>query len=155
MKKIDELDINIIKLMREDGRISISDVAEKCGVSRAVVRSRFIKMFEQSIISRPTILVDPRAFGYTTCAMIQVFNETMEHYHSVIDELKAIPEIVECYLVTGRANTIMKVYARDNEHLARVIAQIQRVTQAPSETLISLEQTIARGLELNANFLKG
>jgi Lrp/AsnC family transcriptional regulator for asnA, asnC and gidA len=71
-------------------------------------------------------------------------------YKDVVDELKKIPEIVECHFTTGPYTMLTKVYACDNEHLMELLnnrmQQIPGVTS--TETLISLEQSIKRVLPI-------
>lgn len=147
-KQLDAQDLCIIRILRADARATISDIAQECGMSRAAVRQRVNKLLQEGVITQPTFFIDPYALGFGTCAYIQVFHESTAHFRQVLPQLEAIPEIIECHLITGRANNLMKVYARDNAHLAQIISKIQEVTQSPTETLISLERTFVRSLDL-------
>ena len=71
-------------------------------------------------------------------------------YSRVVDELRNIPEIVECHYTTGPYTMLVKLYARDNEQLMDLLnRKIQGITGVDStETLISLDQSIKREVPL-------
>ncbi|MBR6266590.1 MAG: Lrp/AsnC ligand binding domain-containing protein, partial [Bacteroidales bacterium] len=90
------------------------------------------------------------ALGYTTCAYVGVHFEKGGLYQSVLEQLKKIPEIVECHYTTGNLGLLMKIYARDNSHLMEILSrQIQEIPGvASTETFISLEQPIQRQVSI-------
>ena len=67
-------------------------------------------------------------------------------YSRVVDELRKIPEIVECHYTTGPYTMMVKLYARDNEQLMDLLnRRIQGISGVDStETLISLDQSIKK-----------
>ena len=67
-------------------------------------------------------------------------------YKRVVDELREIPEIVECHYTTGPYTMLIKLYARDNEQLMELLnTRIQGIQGVDStETLISLDQSIKK-----------
>lgn len=71
-------------------------------------------------------------------------------YKEVVKQLENIPEIVECHYTTGAYTMLLKLYARDNEHLMELLnGRIQAIPGVIStETLISLEQSISRGVPI-------
>jgi len=92
--------------------------------------------------------LSPRKMGYNTCAFIGVFLEKARMYHQAIDELKKIPEVVECHYTTGNYAIFLKIFCKDNQDLMKVLSdQIQKIPGISStETFISLEQGIGREL---------
>lgn len=79
----------------------------------------------------------------------------MEEYKKVVEKLIHIPEIVECHFTTGPYMLLVKLYARDNEQLMDLLSnQIQTIEGiVATETLISLEQGIKRGVPVVNNKL--
>ena len=148
--KIDHLDLKILQIISEDARIPLSDVAIKCGVSRAVVHQRIQKLMEKDAILGSGYRTNPKSIGYSTCTFVGVNLEKGSMYKDVVTRLKAIPEIVECHFTTGNYTMMIKLYAYDNEHLMDLlnnkIQQIPGVTS--TETLISLQQSISRQLPI-------
>ncbi|MDE7427529.1 MAG: Lrp/AsnC ligand binding domain-containing protein [Muribaculaceae bacterium] len=146
MDKIDSLDRKILNIITRNARIPSKDVAVECGVSRAAIHQRIQRMIELKIITGSGYNVNPKVLGYATCTYIGVNLERGAMYRDVIPEFEMIPEIVECHFTTGPYTMLIKVYARDNEHLMELlngrIQKIQGVTG--TETLISLDNSIHR-----------
>ncbi|MBQ8098897.1 MAG: Lrp/AsnC ligand binding domain-containing protein [Bacteroidaceae bacterium] len=148
--KIDNLDLRIMQIISSDARIPLSDVAIKCGVSRAVVHQRIAKLTEKGAVLGSGYHVNPKSIGYSTCTFVGVNLEKGSMYNDVVECLCHIPEIVECHFTTGNFTMMIKLYAYDNEHLMDLlnnkIQQIPGVTS--TETLISLQQSISRQLPI-------
>lgn len=148
--KIDNLDQRILDIITKDARVPLSDVAETCGVSRAVVHQRVGKLIEKGVILGSGYKVNPKSIGYSTCTYVGINLERGSMYNDVVDSLRRIPEIVECHFTTGNYTMLIKLYAYDNEHLMSLlnnrIQQIPGVTS--TETLISLEQSVSRQLPI-------
>ena len=151
MEKIDNLDRKILHIIMRNARIPSKDVAVSCGVSRAAIHQRIQRLIELNVITGSGYRVNPKVLGYSTCTYIGVNLERAANYRDVIHEFEKIPEIVECHFTTGPYTMLIKLYARDNEHLMDLlnnkIQMIHGVTG--TETLISLEQSIAREIPTN------
>lgn len=145
-KTIDNLDRKILEIVMRNARIPSKDIALVCGVSRAAVHQRIQRMIDIKVITGSGYNVDPKVLGYTTCTYVGVNLERGAMYRDVVPELEKIPEIVECNYTTGPYTMLIKVYARDNEHLMDLlnnrIQMIPGVTD--TETLISLDNSINR-----------
>lgn len=150
MEKIDNLDKKILNIIMNNARIPSKDVAVECGVSRAAIHQRIQRLIEMKVITGSGYYVNPKSLGYNTCTYIGVSLEKGSMYREVVDQLEQIPEVVECHYTTGPYSIIIKVYARDNQHLMQLlndrIQNIQGVTE--TETLISLEQSLNRQISI-------
>ena len=148
--KIDKLDLKILEIISKDARIPLSEVAERCGVSRAVVHQRVGKLTEKGAIMGSGYHVNPKMIGYSTCTYVGINLEKGSMYSDVVNQLKQIPEIVECHFTTGNYTMLIKLYAYDNAHLMDLLNN--RIQQIPgvisTETLISLDQSIKRQLPI-------
>lgn len=151
--KIDNLDLKILNIISKDARVPLSDVAESCEVSRAVVHQRVGKLIEKNVILGSGYKVNPKAVGYSTCTYVGINLERGGMYNDVVESLRRIPEIIECHFTTGNYTMLIKLYAYDNEHLMDLLNN--RIQQIPgvisTETLISLEQSISRQLPIVMN----
>ncbi|KAA6308165.1 Regulatory protein AsnC [termite gut metagenome] len=151
MEKVDQLDLQILEVISRNARVPFKEVAVECDVSRAAVHQRVLKLIASGTISETGYHVNPRSLGYRTCTYVGIKLEKGSMYKNVVDELKKIPEIVECHFTTGPYTMLTKVYACDNEHLMELlndrVQQIQGVMS--TETLISLEQSIKRELPIH------
>ena len=83
--KIDNLDLRILDIITKDARTSLSDVAEVCGVSRAVVHQRVGKMVERGVILGSGYKVNPKSVGYSTCTYVGINLERGSMYNDVAE----------------------------------------------------------------------
>ena len=142
MERIDNLDRKILEIIMKNARIPSKDVALECNVSRAAIHQRIQRMIDMNVITGSGYNVNPKILGYTSCTYIGVKLEKGSMYRDVVPELEKIPEVVECHFTTGPYTMLIKLYARDNQHLMELlndkIQNIHGVTA--TETLISLDR---------------
>lgn len=150
MYKIDELDRKILSIIAKNARMPFRDVAEQCGVSRAAIHQRVQHLIEKGVITGSGYFVNPKSLGYNTCAYVGLNLERGNMYREVVAELNNIPELVECHFTTGQYTILAKVYAENNEELMDLLNnKIQSIPGVmSSETLMSLEQGIMRGIPI-------
>ena len=146
MEKIDNLDKQILEIISQNARIPFKDVAAECGVSRAAIHQRVQRLFDLGVIIGSGYNVNPKTLGYSTCTYVGITLEKGSMYKNVVAQLRKIPEIVECHFTTGSYTMLVKLYARDNEHLMELLnSKMQEIPGVVStETLISLEQSIKK-----------
>ncbi len=151
MGKIDSLDKKILGIVMNNARIPSKDVAAECGVSRAAIHQRLQRMMDLDVITGSSYNVNPKALGYRTCTFIGVNLERGAMYRDVVPELEKIPEVVECHFTTGPYTMLIKLFARDNEHLMDLLNnKIQTIHGVNgTETLISLDHSIHRKIPIS------
>jgi Lrp/AsnC family transcriptional regulator, regulator for asnA, asnC and gidA len=144
--QLDEIDLKILEIISKNARMPFKDVATECGISRAAVHQRVNRMIEMEVIVGSGYQIDPKKVDYNTCTYIGIYLDKGGLYESVADNLRKIPEVVECHYTTGRYAIFAKVYARNNEHLKQILSGgIQKISGITStETFISLEETFKR-----------
>lgn len=152
MENIDKLDKKILKIIMQNARIPSKDVATACGVSRAAIHQRIQRMIESKVITGSGYHVNPKMLGYATCTYIGLKLERGSMYREVVPELEKIREVVECHFTTGSYTMLIKLYARDNQHLMTLLNdRIQHIPGvSATETLISLEQSIHRKIPIDS-----
>ncbi|MCF8298876.1 MAG: Lrp/AsnC ligand binding domain-containing protein [Saprospiraceae bacterium] len=150
---IDSLDKRILSYLTKNARMPFIEVARLCNVSGAAVHQRVQKLTEAGIISGSRFTVDYRAMGYLTCAFIGIHvNLIASHTHNeVFEKINKIPEIIECHHVTGNYSLLLKIYAKTNEHLKKILVEkIQSIEEVTNtETIISLEEGFIRQLPVD------
>lgn len=144
--QLDDVDLKILDIISKNARIPFKDVAAEVGVSRAAVHQRVNRMIDLNVIVGSGYHIDPKKIDFKTCTYIGVFLEKGSLYSTVAEQLRMIPEIVECHYTTGQYAIFVKVYAKDNEHLRDILSdKIQKIAGvASTETFISLEETFKR-----------
>jgi len=119
--QFDALDRRIIKELSENSRIVFSQLAEKLNVSNSLIHQRVKKLEETGIFVKPVYQLDEMVLGYETSAFIQIMVTHVDFLNPVIEELKKIPEIVECFNVAGRYALIVKIFTVNNAHLRDIL----------------------------------
>lgn len=150
MKKADLLDRKILKVISVDARRSFKEIAAQCGVSRAAIHQRVVRMVQRGIIVGSGYQVNPKFLGFGTCTYIGIKLERGSMYKTAVEKLNDIPEIVECHFTTGPYTMLVKLFSRDNEYLKDLLNnRIQEIPGVTStETMISLEQSISRTIPI-------
>ncbi|MBS7648858.1 Lrp/AsnC family transcriptional regulator [Candidatus Bathyarchaeota archaeon] len=97
---VDELDLQIIRLLQEDSRISFNKIASKLDVSVGTAYNRIKNLEEKGILKGYTVLVDPARVGYGTIAIIFIQAEGA-HLVDVENEIAKIDNVVAVYDITG------------------------------------------------------
>jgi Lrp/AsnC family transcriptional regulator, regulator for asnA, asnC and gidA len=148
---LDEVDLKILDIITQNARTPFKDVAKEVGISRAAVHQRVNRMIDFEVITGSGYHINPNKVDFKTCSYIGIFLEKGGLFTEVVEQLKLIPEIVECHYTTGQYAIFVKVYAKDNEHLKDVLSsQIQKIQGISStETFISLEQSFKRSIPVH------
>lgn len=146
---LDYLDKKILRMISDDARIPFLEVARACNVSGAAIHQRIQKLQALGIIKGSQFIIDPEKIGYETCAYIGLYLKDPSRFDQVVEELKTIPEVVECHYTTGGFDMFIKIYARNNHHLLTVIHdKLQPLGLSRSETIISFNAAINRPLSI-------
>ena len=123
--EIDKIDLNILKIMQENGRITNLQLSQNIGLSPAPTLERVRKLEHLGYIKSYHALVDEEKLGLGIKTFIQVSldfhqNDTIQIF---LDEIQAIKEITECHHVTGQCDFILKAYVKDIKTYEQLIMQ--------------------------------
>ncbi len=149
-QQIDHLDKKILSLITKNARIPFLEVARECKVSGAAIHQRIQRLMNMGVIKGSEFIINPTKIGFHTCAFMGIFLKKASLFDKVVDQLKQIPQIVECHYTTGQYAIFIKVYAQNNEDLKSILHnKLQSITGISStETIISLEETFKRQLPI-------
>ena len=143
----DELDRKILQLLANDAKISFLEVSRICNVSGAAVHQRVQKMAANGIIIGSEFRFNMPAVGYRTCVFASLSFDPTADADQITARLEGIPEIVECHVVIGASDFLVKIYARDNDHLLDIIhKQIKPLGIQNVESVISCREAFHRQL---------
>tara|TARA_B100000925_G_scaffold270581_1_gene233181 strand:- start:1631 stop:2095 length:465 start_codon:yes stop_codon:yes gene_type:complete len=148
--KLDGIDKKILKMLMQNSRRPILEIAKNIGISGAAIHQRLRKLEAQNLIIGSSIRVNTKILGYTTMAFIGIFLNKATNNKSVVNQLKEIPEILECHYTTGDWSILAKLICKDNEDLMNILTKNIQIIDGVSrtETYISLEQQIDRQITL-------
>ena len=145
--QLDSLDKKILKMISEDARIPFLEVARACNVSGAAIHQRIQKLTSLGVIKGSQFIIDPEKIGYETCAYIGLYLKDPGTFDRVVEELKKIPEVVECHYTTGEYDLFIKLFARNNHDLLTIIHdRLQPLGLSRSETIVAFNAVIDRQL---------
>lgn len=153
MKKpqLDALDRTILSMLAENARTPYLEIARASNVSGAAIHQRIAKLTSIGVIKGSECLIDPSVVGYDTCAYMGFYLKEPAQFNTVIEELRKIPEVVECHFTTGQYDIFVKLYARNNDHLLHLIhTKLQRLGLARTESLISFKEVFKRQVPINS-----
>ena len=129
--QIDDIDRQIVALLREDARRSFQDIGQRVALSAPAVKRRVDRLRAEGVIKGFTTVLDPRRFGWQAMAIVEL---TTEGRFSAADVQAAVshhPEVAAAYTVAGAASAILVVRAEDTVHLERVL---ERLRETPAIT---------------------
>ncbi len=155
-QRIDRLDKKILKLISKDARIPFLEVARECNVSGAAIHQRIQKLRNIGVITGSEFIIDTYKIGYQTCAYIGIMLSDVKKFNDVVSHLKNIPEVVECHYTTGKYSMFIKIYARDNKHLLRLILEKLSIIPGVGHTetfQISLDEIFHRQIAAFDDYL--
>jgi Lrp/AsnC family transcriptional regulator, leucine-responsive regulatory protein len=120
---IDAIDREMIAVLASDGRIAVSELARRIGLSAPSTAERMRRLETQGVIRGFTVQIDPRALGYTLQAIVRV-QPLPGQLHLVEEAIRRIPEFVECDKVTGDDCFVCRLWLRSIEQLDDILARV-------------------------------
>ncbi|MFC1936244.1 Lrp/AsnC family transcriptional regulator [Chloroflexota bacterium] len=133
---MDEIDLQILQTLQQDGRTPFTKIAKQTGVSESTIRSRYATLVEEGVVNTVSI-VDPFALGFQAPAVIGVSVEAGK-LDQVGKEILEFPEVSYQVMVLGSYDLVIEVFCKDLAHLTKFItANLQSVPGVKStETLM-------------------
>ena len=138
MNDLDETDRRILSVLQKRGRISNAELSERINLSPSACHRRVQQLEARGYIRDYVALLDPRLVGRPTTVFVEITlsaqaDEVLEAFER---EVAKIPDVLECHLMAGTADYLLKVVAFDTEHFARIhrryLARLPGVAQMHS-----------------------
>lgn len=123
--KLDSTDRKILRALQNDGRLSNSELAERINLSPSACLRRVKQLEEQGVIAGYVMLVNPAAIGRPTIIFVEITlnSQSVQCQEAFEAAVRKNPEIMECYLMTGEADYLLRVAAggtSDYERLHKI-----------------------------------
>jgi DNA-binding Lrp family transcriptional regulator len=125
-KIADGFDLRILHELRADARITNNELAERIGLSPSPCLRRVRRLEETGVIIRGyTTLVDPAAFGWSMVAIatIRLSRQNEDEIVMFEEAIRGWEEVLECHLVTGSRDYVLKVVTGSLEQYERFIKE--------------------------------
>ena len=141
--KIDTIDLEIIKHLSSNAKISYTDLASRILVSPSTVHVRVKRLEDLGIIKNFTIRIDYSKLGFSFTAYLGVFLDQAKSIDNVVKVLKEIPQITVIDFTTGQFSIFCKIRAMDSAAARKVLKRIHTIDGiSRTETFISMEEII-------------
>lgn len=142
--KLDKIDLQILKLLQENSKITNLDLSKKIGLSPAPTLERVKKLEQSGIIKSYHAKVDALAIGLNvrTFALVNLAWHKENALDNFLKKIKDIDEVTECYIITGDADFLMKIVCKDLQAyenlLFKTLSQIEEIERI--KTLMTLSK---------------
>jgi len=144
----DSVDRKILSILEKNARISNAELAEKVNLSPTPCLRRLRKLESTGLIRGYAALLDEKALGLHASALLFVNLEknTKENAEQFEAALKLLPEVLECFVVAGRHDYVLRIVTRDLDDYARFIKERLAVLEkiADLESIIILKQILVQ-----------
>jgi Lrp/AsnC family leucine-responsive transcriptional regulator len=112
---IDEMDRKLLRALQADGRITNQNLAQLCNISPAACFERVKRLRAQGVISGYTALLDPDKVDHALMIFVEVLLDrtTDDIFASFAAHVRSIPEVLECHMVAGGFDYLLKIRVRD------------------------------------------
>ena len=118
---VDALDARILGLYADEPAVGVLGASRRLGVARGTIQARLDRLVARGVIRGFAPTVDPGALGYPVTAFCTLEIRQGRGHEPVVTHLDAIPEVLEAHTITGSGDLLIRVVARDNADLQRVI----------------------------------
>lgn len=145
MDRLDETDEQILAALANDARATYAEIGERVNLSAPAVKRRVDRLLDNGVIRGFTTVVDRSALGWTTEAYVQVFRHGTIAPERLRQAWIDIPEVISAATVTGTADAMLHVVARDMRHLEEALERIRSAADVErSESIVVLTNIIDR-----------
>ncbi len=144
MTDLDRIDRKILDILQRQGRISMTDLAEQISLSTSPCSERVRRMEREGVITGYHARIDPTALGKTLLVFVEITlsSKSGDVFDKVRQELLHVPEVMECHLVSGSFDYLVKARLRgmsEYRHLLGDLLKKLPVTAA-SHSYVVMEE---------------
>lgn len=140
---LDSFDLAILETLSAEGRLSVTDLARRIGLSKSPTQTRLRRLEADGVITGYQALLDPIRLGRAHVAFVEVrLSDTREAALSAFNKaVKAIPEVEQCHMIAGSFDYLLKVRTADIESYRRVLGEKLSALPhvASSSTYVAME----------------
>ncbi len=136
MKEIDKTDRKILRILQHSARIPMTELAEKVGLSTTPVTERVRRLERENIITGYHARVNPHAIGQSLLVFVEIKlrSKSGNIFEDFRREVEKIPQILECHLVSGEYDYLIKVRLPDMSAYRNMLGNILLQLPAASES---------------------
>ncbi len=123
--KLDRQDMKILKILSKDGRLTVTKLAERVGLSKSPCQMRLKRLLTDGYIRGFRAVLDPAKLGVEQVAFIEVkLTDTTEPALRAFNEaVRGVPEIEMCHMIAGAFDYLLKVRTKDMKNYREVLGE--------------------------------
>lgn len=144
MRELDRIDRRILDLLQKDGRIAMTDLAQKVGLSATPCTERVRRLEREGVITGYHARVNPQALGKNLLVFVEIklSAKSGEVFDRVKKELIFVPEVMECHLVSGDFDYLVKARITEMGEYRRLLGNIllKLPSAAESRSYVVMEE---------------
>ncbi len=138
MQELDRIDRRILEVLQKEGRVTNAELSERVNLSPSACHRRVQQLEKSGYIKNYVALLDAKLMGRPTTVFVEITlsgqaDEVLEAFERGVAK---IPDVLECHLMAGTADYLLKVVAFDTEHFAQIhrrnLARLPGVAQIHS-----------------------
>lgn len=150
-RTLDEIDRRLLRALQQDGRLTATELAEKVGLTTSPCLRRLRMLENAGIIRGYTALVDQLKVGLPVSVFVSIkldrqSEDAMQRFEAAV---RRCPEVLECYLMTGPRDYLLRVVASDLADYERFV----KSTLTRIEGIANIESSFALGQVKHSNAL--
>ena len=145
--QLDKTDLQLLKILQENGRISIKELAQRVHLSPTPVFDRVRRLESTGVIERYTAVLNAAKLGqgFLVFCSVKLRRMGKDIAHDFVERIKDIPEVAECYNISGEFDYLLKIYAPDmqyyNEFCINVLGTIESLGSIQSSFVMNPVKT--------------
>ena len=124
--RLDDVDLEVLRVLRENARLTYREIGERLGLSESTVRRRVKKLVKLGVIRRFTVEVNLEKVGPYVVSFLTVIPSAIKT-ERVMEELKQFDEIEEVYYTSGRCGILAKAIVKSIRDLDELIRRIRKI----------------------------
>jgi Lrp/AsnC family leucine-responsive transcriptional regulator len=143
---LDQFDRRILDCLAEDGRMSITDLAKRVGLSNTPCQQRLKRLLAERYIEGFKAVLNPVKMGldHVAFAEVKLTNTHEDALRAFNEAVKKIPEVEECHMIAGRFDYLLKIRTRDIRRYRHVLGE--RISELPfvasTSTNVTMETVV-------------
>lgn len=136
MHELDRIDRKILDILQRDGRISMTDLAEQVGLSASPCTERVRRLERNGVITGYHARVAPQALGRTLLVFVEIklASKSGDVFDKVRKELLHVPEVLECHLVSGSFDYLVKARLSGMDEYRHLLGDILKKLPVAAES---------------------
>lgn len=136
MRDLDRIDLKILDILQREGRISVTELAERVSLSATPCSDRIKRMEREGVISGYHARVNPAALDKNLLVFLEIklSAKSGDVFDKVKKELLYVPEVMECHLVSGDFDYLVKARLTEMNEYRRLLGEILKRLPASAES---------------------